>query len=201
MKNGKYTAKNTSQALILAGGNSSRMSYPKAWLKYNDNISFLEHIVNTLEQVKINNIVVVLNKNSFNGFEKKINALSNKCLIIKNNKPELGRLHSIKLAYPYFSKTNLLINNIDNPSVSVSTIRELIKYNINDESYLVPSYNNKNGHPIILSYKILQKVQDSENSLTLRDILHEENKVIINVEDENILHNINTKTDYEKLYM
>ena len=66
-KNNKKKITYTYDAIILAGGKSTRMGFPKPWLKHNDNSSFVEKLVNTYSDWGCNRIVVVINDKLLSG--------------------------------------------------------------------------------------------------------------------------------------
>jgi CTP:molybdopterin cytidylyltransferase MocA len=83
--------------LILAGGKSERMIFPKAYLLFNGK-TFLKKIIEEYYEAGIKNIYVVLNDDFCNGeWEKYIDEVKSIVTIIKNPNPELGRFHSLKL--------------------------------------------------------------------------------------------------------
>ena len=48
-------------AIILAGGNSTRMKFPKPWLKI-DTTTFLEKIIKTYQNFGIQKIILIINQ-------------------------------------------------------------------------------------------------------------------------------------------
>ncbi|MCP5063778.1 MAG: NTP transferase domain-containing protein [Ignavibacteriae bacterium] len=94
--------KNTS-VLILAGGESSRIKRSKAFLNFDGCTTFLEKITKEYIAVGINNIVLVINAVSLTSENKKIlSRQEKKLIIIDNENPEEGRLHSLKLGLSFF---------------------------------------------------------------------------------------------------
>ena len=82
--------------LILAGGKSSRMGYPKAFLRMGKSM-MIEHIVDTYSEFT-NDINVVLNQEfATDHWQPCLATLVHKVNIIPNQYPEKGRFYSIKL--------------------------------------------------------------------------------------------------------
>ena len=83
--------------LILAGGKSERMVFPKPYLLF-EGKTFLKKIVEEYYNSGIKNICVVINEEFCKGeFEKYIDEIKSKVTIIKNPNSELERFHSVKL--------------------------------------------------------------------------------------------------------
>jgi len=188
---------NNTSVIILAGGESSRMKRSKAFLKYNDQLTFIEKITSTYQNADINRICLVINSKSLNDSEEKILLRLEKTIsIIYNHTPEKGRLYSIKLGISTFKNhENCFIQNIDNPFVSTELINKMIPL-IKNGSYISPTYNQKGGHPLLLSNSICQHFKKKyDHNATLRTILSAFNKIQIQSNKE-ILININNEEDY-----
>ena len=188
--------KNTS-VLILAGGESSRMGQPKAFLNYDEGNTFLEKIVREYIKAGISKIILVINPTS-HGIQDKlaVSSIIEKISVIYNKNPERGRLFSIKLGLTKLDKTDhCFIQNIDNPFISSELIKRMIPL-IENESYVSPTYNRKGGHPVLLSNTICRHIINiNDPSATLRTILRNFNKVVMPANKE-VLININTEEDF-----
>ncbi|MCC7051491.1 MAG: nucleotidyltransferase family protein, partial [Bacteroidia bacterium] len=134
---------NQFSTIVLAGGKSERMGYPKPWLKTVNGYSFLENIINTYHNAGIKNIIVVLNANFSNGvWEVQINQLLNKATFALNHSPHLGRTHTIQLGLDKVTTPYVFIHNVDNPFVKKETIITLLKHS--DKSQIIkPVYKSK----------------------------------------------------------
>jgi len=186
--------------IILAGGFSSRMNFPKAWLPYNESESFLSHIVNEYDKFGCNNIVVVLNNQFFTDRCDELSELREKATVVKNLFPGNGRTFSIQLALEYVNDSDYtFIHNVDNPFVELDTLNRLSKER-NREGFTSPKYLEKGGHPILLSQKVIAKLSDCNPQRNLKDFLSLVPRIQVEVKDETVLYNINTPADYEKYF-
>jgi CTP:molybdopterin cytidylyltransferase MocA len=183
--------------LILAGGHSSRMEYPKAYLNTGDSI-LIEDIIDAYGSIT-NNIFVIINYE----FAKKewqtyIDRINKKAHIIINHHPEKGRFYSIRLGILQITDKNFcFIHNVDNP-IKPETLK-LLSENKNKNGYTGPSYNGKNGHPILISKKIMEEVMRTYDlDIHWNEFLSEFDKKIIPTPDGSILVNLNTKEDYRQ---
>lgn len=183
----------------MAGGESSRMGYPKPWIKTKNNECFLQRILNTILQVEVEEVVIVLNeKFNTSQWKKELQSIKNKATIISNSNPQKGRLYSIQLGMQKINNKQVLIFNVDNPYVKKETIKILLS-NSCKEDVLIPKYNNKGGHPILINNKIKNEILTNYSSYTtLKEVLNKFNKHYIDVDDKSILININTLDDLKK---
>jgi len=186
--------------IILAGGFSSRMNYPKAWLPYNESESFLSHIVNEYEKFGCKKIVVVLNNQFFTDRSDELSELREKATVVKNLFPGNGRTFSIQLALEHVDELDFaFIHNVDNPFVESETLKRLSEER-NVEGFTSPRYLGKGGHPILLSKKVISKLSKYNPQRNLKEILAFIPRIQVEVEDESILYNINTPADYEQYF-
>ena len=185
--------------IVLAGGNSERMSFPKSFLMIGGK-TFLERICNQYLISGVKDIHVVMNKmflsNKWSNYSDSIRSYVN---FIENKQQELGRFHSIKLGAEKIKESDYcFVQNIDNPFVSEEIISLLWKNRIRN-GFVSPSCKGISGQPVLISKEIIQSINSSlDGEINLRDILRNYEKNIIEVNNERILCNINTREDYEK---
>ncbi len=191
----------TVSALILAAGNSGRMGKLKAFLPFDNEWCFLERIVREFFEFGVQKLAVVLNLAGMNAFEKL-------------NFPQKSRVHAVLNAYPererfYSLQTGLkalptdkpvFIHNVDNPFVQKADLAKLIKL-IRQNTYVVPTFKNKGGHPILISPEIARDLVSTDDySQNLKYFLHQYTKTRVDVNNEKILININSPNDYERYF-
>lgn len=187
-------------ALILAGGFSKRMNYPKAFLDYNGK-TFLKSITSIYQKASITNTVTVLNSVfCANKWKEKINDATPYTSIVENHHPESGRFYSIKTGVENIGDADYcFIQNIDNPFLTKEILLKLIEKK-NKNGYTIPTYLGKGGHPILISKKIIDEILSSSDlGINFRIILSCFERREVAVNDNRILFNINTSEDYEKL--
>lgn len=186
--------------LILAGGKSERMLFPKPFLLY-EGKTFLRKIIDEYRSAGINNIFLVLNKDFCSGrWEKYVNQIKPFVTIVQNADPELGRTHSLKIGIEKMLSFNFcFIQNIDNPTISEKLIGDMIQFRSNKD-YVSPVYNGKSGHPVLVSKKIVQHLNRlRDENFNLRNILAGYSRQTVEVNSSDILANVNTVEDYKRL--
>jgi molybdenum cofactor cytidylyltransferase len=197
MENEKFSKKKAS-ALVLAAGYSHRMGKPKLSLLFNENTTFLEHLVNQFKDFGCIDVVAVLNQEGIDLVNKELKYLNNSILMVKNDFPELGRFFSIKTGlkacnsnYPVF------IQNIDNPFAEPKILQKLL-LKLNNSEYSYPAFNGKGGHPVVISPKVIQSIlAEPTNELNLKLFLRKFRKSTLEVNDEKVFTNINTQKDFD----
>ncbi|NUM49978.1 MAG: NTP transferase domain-containing protein [Flavobacteriales bacterium] len=183
-----------SELIILAAGESSRMQRPKALLPFLDKgISFVECIVNTYLSAGIKKITIVTSEKL--NYELNLLFPFGDIKIITNTKPQLERMYSVYLGIKEVSNDHYVyIQDCDNPFVPVEIIRELYKHK-NEADYIVPMFNAKGGHPILLSPKIIKYIK-ALNQVVTEDTLKNHLRLFIRknipVNTNSIHANINT---------
>lgn len=184
-------------AVILAAGKSSRMKFPKAFLKWNKDLSFLEYLCSIYSNAGCKQIIIVLNQEGYKYFSENNYSLPDNCKIVINTKVELGRFYSLRLGLMNLPmKQPVFVQNIDNPFVNENLLNKM-KNNYPREGYSVAGFNGKRGHPIYLSKLIIEIFfSETNNEINLRQFLSGFPVNLINSNDERILLNINTNEEY-----
>ncbi len=186
--------------IILSGGNSSRMNYPKAFLSIADK-TLVERLSSIYFELGIEKPVIILNSILFKEeWAKLISKLSISNNVLKNNFTELGRSYSISLGLKEVEHDQgCFIQNIDNPDISVGLLNKMIA-KLKDDSYVVPANNGINGHPILLGKEIINHLKNLQGyDWILKDELKKFNRIQIEASENNVLMNLNTEADW-KIY-
>ncbi|NNM94356.1 MAG: NTP transferase domain-containing protein [Bacteroidia bacterium] len=186
--------------LILAGGKSLRMGYPKPYLP-KSGTTLLNSIIRLYESCGFDNITVVLNKEFSEGvwadkYKKTVEAAH----IILNGNAELGRSHSIGLGLAANSDTPYcFIQNIDTVLKKTEAIEKIWDKRAMSD-YICPVYQGRRGHPVLLSGKIIKNIIRLEGEpYILKELLLSYQAAEVKVSDSGVLTNINTRYDYSKI--
>ena len=185
--------------LILAGGESSRMKFPKPWLKKDYYHTFLSSIIHQYRSLGFINIVVVLNENfAINEWRKNFLVCDKLAKIVLNTSPEKGRLHSIFLGLKGISSPYTLLHNVDNPYVNNEAINSILK-NYKDD-ITIPQFEGKGGHPVLFNLKVRKEIIENYHQYgSLKDVFEKFNRNYVNVNSNTIHQNINTPSEYRIL--
>ncbi len=195
--------------LILAAGYSSRMDDFKPLMLY-DQKPFIEHIINKLAAV-CDEILIVT---GFNGF-----VLEDSVKVIYQGKPILKKMDfvhnkdfakgmfssvqvGLKELFPEMQKDDyVMLHLVDQPHISEVVYEKLAhKARNSTRKVILPSYEKKAGHPIMLSKSVVEKIINAPASDNLRDILRNFHDEIsyIEISDESIVQDVNTQEERER---
>ncbi len=183
--------------IILAGGNATRMGFPKPWL-LKGNTTFLKEIVDSYLRFGIENIIVILNeKFATPEWENELGEVNGNASIIKNHFPEKGRLHSIYLGLKEVKSDYIFIHNCDNPFVEDEVLNKLTS-NINKGAILIPTFTDKGGHPVVINKLVRKEILNNyQHYNTLNEVFSNFSKKRVKVRSNSILKNINTPQELE----
>ncbi|CAL7962155.1 molybdenum cofactor cytidylyltransferase [Gammaproteobacteria bacterium] len=177
-------------AIILAAGEGKRIGQTK-WNLLLNGKTFLDIIVEKLIAVSIKDIVCVVREDSFPQ-DARIN-------FTVNNKPECGMFSSIYCGVQKnLQALGYMIFPVDHPLVATKTLDKLYTtFVANLHKVICPSFQQKLGHPIIIPNHFAKKITFSDYPGGLRKFLLDQRSIICKTEvnDENILRNINTRSD------
>jgi len=184
--------------LILAAGLSQRMGIPKFMLNYDKERNFLDIIVETYLDFGCEQIAVIMNSSGLKIVENKNITYPDIVKFVLNPHPELERYYSIYSGLKSFNKhQNTFIQNIDNPFVNNNILR-LLSNSQMQNNYCIPVHQNKGGHPVLLSKKIVLDIINSKKyDLNFRDFLKLYSKKEVETKDDRIFANINTNEEYK----
>jgi len=183
--------------VILAAGYSSRMGKLKFALTLSDGTTFIQRIVKQYLLFGCEEIVVVVNEEGKNYFDKSNLGEQSNFLIALNEHPERERFFSLKTGLIKLKNTQyVFIHNVDNPFAD-SIVLEKLYGNRAGGNFVKPIFKNKGGHPILISHKIAKNIiLQNDYSIHLNNFLKSYLCKEIEVGDKNILININTKDEY-----
>lgn len=188
---------NDCSVIILASGYSSRMGSPKFALAINSQTNFLENIIRQYLNIGIRNIIVVINSEGEKYIEQHPLRISNPIQLIINEHPEYERFYSLKLGLSALEKDGYsFIHPSDLPVVEESTLEQI--YSKKEEAdFVKPVFNNKGGHPILLSPRLVKElVKEKNEDWKLNEFLKQYSCYSIEVVDAGVLDNINSREEY-----
>ncbi len=180
-------------ALILAAGEGSRIGIPKAILNIKG--EFLADIqYETLMCANISDIRIVLGAEA----KRVIALLKNRDNLIINENYRYGQFSSLVKGIESITKgyDGLLVLPVDVYPLEIDIIRRLIsEFEIGYDA-IIPCYNGRGGHPVILSHRFCRQIIKNDITNSRLDYLLRESVVKrVDIESSCVLNNINRPTD------
>lgn len=188
-------------AIVLAGGESSRMGRPKVLLPWEKNKTIIEHITEQLIRSRIDHIRVVTGyyADDVKALVKPLGAKA-----VHNRAHKTGEmLSSLKAGLRDMpdNVSAVLVVLGDQPRLQPKVIYQLLSaYSRGKGELLIPSYKMRRGHPILIGRKYWNEILDLRRNKVLRDVInaHSDEITYINVDTDSILRDVDTPEDYRQ---
>lgn len=186
-------------AVVLAAGLSKRMGQPKMLLPWGKK-KVIQQVVETLSESGINEIIVVAG-----GLYSEIREAlkEDQVAVVVNPLYANGEMtSSLQAGLSHLSEgpTDVMVVLGDQPFLKKRTIELLLEASQASEKPIVmPSFENRRGHPWIIKNGFWKEVQNLKVPETLRDFFrqHENGIEYVLVEDHGIAQDMDTPEDYE----
>ncbi len=183
--------------LVLAAGRSSRMGSDKALLAYQGR-PFLSHLAYLLLP-RVDSVVVVLGHN-----EQRIREAlpaSPRIRIAVNRDYDQGMLTSLQCGLKHVGGQvdSVLWMLVDHPAVRGRTLDSLLAAAVSSSAPLViPRYEGKRGHPIVLSERVVRDLLDLDPSHSPQDVVrgYYPQAHFLDTSDEGVVLDIDRPEDY-----
>jgi molybdenum cofactor cytidylyltransferase len=191
--------------LIVSAGKSGRMGSFKPLMDYKGK-TFLERIILNLNSV-CEEIVVVTGFNSESLQKETINQLSNKSEVLLSDKIRFvenenyanGMFTSLQKGLSLIGSCDwILYHFVDQPGLPIEFYKEFIAQIDQIHNWIQPSYDNRNGHPILFSNEIVDLILSSNENSNLRELSKSSiaKKKRWDCTYKNVLQDIDTQEDY-----
>ena len=182
--------------LILAAGESRRMGFPKALLRYREE-TFLDTVVGLFARV-CSPVIVVLGAAA-----DEIEASARRpAVFVRNEIYMRGQTSSMQCglgAVPPRA-AGVLFTLVDHPAVSAATVGRLIEP-AGAARLRVPRYRGRNGHPIWISRDLVREFLALPEHGAARDVVraHAAETEFLDVDDPGVAADIDNPEDYARL--
>jgi molybdenum cofactor cytidylyltransferase len=188
-------------AVVLAAGLSQRMGRPKLNLSWGET-TVIGRVIEVLQGAGIQRMVVVTGGN-----RREVEAALQEYAvqIVYNPAHQTGEmLSSLQAGLMSLEAgiTAALVCLGDQPQIERKVVRGLVRlYHQKRGGLLVPSYQNRRGHPWILGRDYFADVLALQEGQTLRDFLnaHQTEIAYLEVDTPSVLADLDTPQDYAQL--
>jgi molybdenum cofactor cytidylyltransferase len=179
------------QAIVLAGGLSRRTGVNKMSLPYHSKPLILHTIDSVLPCVSK---VVVVTGHYHEEIKQLLESMP-KIEIVKNEDYMKGMFSSILCGVKHISEDFFIVPG-DYPIIQNSTYKLMINQL---HTMLVPAYKGIKGHPLLLSISLKEELLNEPVQSNLKVFRDRHLLEVIDTDDEGILQDIDTLTDYDTL--
>ncbi|MCH8956256.1 nucleotidyltransferase family protein [candidate division KSB1 bacterium] len=187
-------------AIILAAGKSTRMGELKPLVQFGKQ-TFLETILQNFRNAGIEDVLIVLGYKA-EQIAKELNLRPDDFTINKNY--SLGQFSSVQAGVKNLKSncTGVFLALVDQPQIGSDIIAKIRKnFEDNPDKIVIPTLKGKRGHPPVLPkwlfHEILTANPTLKTSAIIRNYAHKVSEV--EIDDDSILWNMNTKQDLEKI--
>jgi molybdenum cofactor cytidylyltransferase len=190
-------------AIILAGGNSTRMGRAKQLLPLGDG-TVLERTIANVCAAEVNEIVLVLGASAEAIRRQLPPSLVKGLKVVVNQAYREGMSSSLRAgisALDQHSEAALIVLG-DQPFIRSQTMNQVIRaYRRDLAQIVIPSFHGSRGNPVLLDRSVFSEVMALEGDTGCRAIFgnHLEGIAKVEVEDEGILLDIDDPDDYDRL--
>ena len=188
----------SSWAIILAAGSSRRMGSQKLLLPFGQS-TIIETVIDQVLDSSVDQVMVVLGADQ----EKIRNAIGQKPVQFCHNKAhEEGMLSSVICgirSLPPDAVTALIFLG-DQPGIPSHVTNQVMDaYNEELFGIVIPVYNHRRGHPLLVDMKYRKEVEKLDLEQGLRSLRHHfpEDVLEVEVNEPGILVDIDTREDYK----
>ena len=184
-------------AILLAAGQSKRMSGENKLAKEIKGIPLIKHSVKNILDSSIDELIIVLGYQK-ESFEELIDK-NKKIKFVFNKNFESGIASSIKIGLNHMSKktTAFFICLGDMPLVNKDIYNLLIESK-NSKEIIVPSYEGKQRNPVLFLISMKEKIMSIQGDAGAKKILelNKDKITYVQIDDISIIKDFNTKEDF-----
>jgi molybdenum cofactor cytidylyltransferase len=186
-------------AIVLAAGRSERMGAFKPLLPFG-NSTVISSCVSYLRNGGVEQIVVVVGHRSD---EIKQHLEGEPVSFALNAHPTNAMSESVVLGVAELaSPAAVLIAPADHPAVTPGVVRQLIGEWSNGAKLVIPTWNHRGGHPVLIDFGYRDELVDLDPKLGLKSFFqrHQSEVVRLEVNCSFVARDMDTWDDYVKLH-
>jgi molybdenum cofactor cytidylyltransferase len=185
--------------ILLSAGLSERFGSPKA-LANLLGTTVIEHVQTTLLQSSCDKIIVVLGAHA-RQIQPSI-FIHSRIRVVYNKNYNFGQTSSVQAGWREEGNlsTGVMFLPVDCPLVHASSIDKIINhFKKHGPDILVPSYQNKKGHPPIFHQRLKSKILNLPMDQGLNSLFADHPPQTIEIDDRGIIENFNTPQEFETI--
>jgi len=185
-------------AIILAAGESKRMGSPKMLLPFKG-FTMIENVIANVSCSKVDNIMVVLGADRDSIVKLIRTKAVNYCY---NENYKDGMLSSVMCGFRNIpiDHSAVLVFQGDQPLITPKAINSVIEvYLSSGKGIVIPVYESKRGHPILIDRKYRNEIQKLNPAEGLRSLAlkYSDDVLEVNTDVAGILRDFDTYDEYK----
>jgi molybdenum cofactor cytidylyltransferase len=186
-------------AVILAAGESKRMGTPKMLLPFKGS-TMIESVIDNVTRSNVYKTILVLGAEK-ESLTRLTGNLAVECCF--NGKYKEGMLSSVKCGFrniPAGTRAVMVFQG-DQPLITPSVINSVIQaYLSSDKGIVIPVYNKRRGHPVLIDNKYRDEIEKIDNDKGLRSLAYNfpDDVLEVSTEESGILRDFDTYNQYLK---
>ena len=190
-------------AIIPAAGHSRRMGRPKLLLPWNG-ATVMDRVLDAWQASRVDRIVVVVRPGD-TALERLCRARRIEVVVPARAPPEMSdsvRAGLRRVAAEFHPQTDdvWLLAPADMPRFLPSTIDRLLdSHDAESPEILVPEFEGRRGHPVLFPWPLAAEVETLSRTEGIRDLLQRHSTRRIACRDANVLEDVDTPEDYDRL--
>lgn len=187
------------RSIILAAGESKRMGFPKMLLEFMGK-TMIETVIGNVSDSDTDDILVILGAHH----DKIVDLVrKNDVKYCFNENYREGMLSSVQCGFRNLPQDTraVLVFQGDQPYIAPSLVNRIIEtYRSGGKGIVMPVFNNKRGHPLLLDIKYGPVVENLDPGDGLRAIsyLYSDDVEEVETDDPGILKDFDTYDDYKR---
>lgn len=185
--------------ILLSAGISQRFGSPKALAKLDD-CSVIEHIQKTLLKSLCDEIIIVLGSEADLIYPYIFK--HTRIRVVYNKNFNFGQTSSIQAGVKDIKndRNDFMLLPVDCPLVTALSINKIIEYfNAASPDIVIPSYQNKKGHPPVFHHHLIPEILNLPLNLGLNSLFVAHRPQILEIDDPGIIKSFNTLEEFQKI--
>lgn len=189
--------------VVLAGGQSSRVGFPKALLPIGGS-TFLASIVANLFEAGVSEVVVVTGAHDAEIRSAHAGRWPRPLSWVLNADHERGQLASLKCALAAIAPEPdaVLVTLVDQPLVRADTMAAIVeRHRASGAPVVRPVHDGRHGHPVLFGRATFASLRATPDASGARAVVHGLGEAVADVEvvDAGVTEDVDTVRDYERL--
>ncbi len=117
--------------------------------------------------------------------------------VVRNPDYDAGMFTSVRAGVAAVEAARFFLTPGDHPLVSPRTCARLLE---SEGAVVVPSYDGKAGHPVLLDASLIPEILAEPAGSNLRAVLSRHPRAFVTLDDPGVLFDVDTPDDYQKAF-